>query len=107
MPRIDAPIDGPKEAPCWRKVTFGAWLVTSTRLCWPRCCIISADIAVMASGVSCSLCSRNWAVTTMSGLSAWAGCAPAGWLAAGWSAAGWAAKAGVAMAIESSEAEAI
>jgi hypothetical protein len=47
-------------------VTLGAWAVICEMSVWLRASSIAALTAVIASGVSWSFCSRNWAVTTIS-----------------------------------------
>ena len=50
-------------------MTLGAWLVISVMLVWLRASSISADTAVMASGVSCTRVSRRVAVTIIFSMS--------------------------------------
>src|SRR4051812_6358146 len=70
MPRIDTATDGPNDAPCGFNVTFGALSATWARLVWLLASIVAALTAVIANGVSCRFCARNWAVTTISLLTA-------------------------------------
>ena len=67
-PRIDAVIAGPNIALDCFSVTFGAWLVISLMFVCERLSSMPAEIAVIASGVSCTFCSRNCAVTTTSSI---------------------------------------
>ena len=65
-PRMLAVMEGPNEAPCGLKVTLGALSATCARLVMLRDSIIAPVTAVMATGMSCRFCFRNWAVTTTS-----------------------------------------
>ena len=52
--------------PCGASVTLGACAAMLVMLVAPRASSSSALTAVIASGVSCRFCWRNWAVTMIS-----------------------------------------
>ncbi len=77
----------PKPCGAMRMVTLGAALETSVMLELLRASSMSPVSAVMASGVVCRFCERNWAVTmtspTWAPLAALGGAAVAGWAKTG------------------------